>query len=425
MPVLRIPIANTGPPGTGLLKTVISRGGLRAPARLALVLALLPSPTHVRAEELLIRFMSPPAGRPVSGETKIILRASVPEGAHLVRIEVFIDSQRVAVLEKPPYEFLWNAGEEFLPHRLTARATDDAGRTAETTLETPPLHVGQRESVSLVNLYLNVYDDRGKPITDLEAGDFKVLEDGRVQKVTTFTAARQPLSVALVMDTSNSMGTGNRMEIARKAAADFVKRMAGGDRALVVKFNDSVREVQPLTDDRKKLTQAVESLTPSGGTALYDAMFQVSRQLSALEGRKALVLLSDGRDQAFQENAPGSLHRFEETVDAAVRSEAVVYAIGLGARLEDETDLAQRMSLRRILETYSEKTGGRFYNPERAGQLEGVYQQISEDLGRQYSLAYSPANQARDGHWRVVRVEVARPGARVVTRPGYFAPSSP
>lgn len=425
MPVLRIPLANAGPPGAGLLRTVVSRRRLRTPALLVLAFALLPAPALLHAEELLIRFVSPPAGRPVSGETKVVLRASVPEGAHLVRIEVFIDSQRVAVLDKPPYEFLWNAGEEFLPHTLTARAADDAGRTAETTLQTPPLHVGQRESVSLVNLYLNVYDDRGKAITDLEAGEFKVFEEGQIQKVTTFTAARQPLSVALVMDASNSMGTGNRMEIARKAAADFVKRMAGGDRALVVKFDDSVREVQPLTDDRKKLTQAVESLAPSGGTALYDALFQVSRKLGSLEGRKALVLLSDGRDQAFEENAPGSLHTFEETVDAAVRSEAVVYAIGLGARLENEPDLAQRTSLRRILETFADKTGGRFYNPERAGQLEGVYQQISEDLGRQYSLAYSPSNQARDGHWRAIRVEVTRPGSRVVTRPGYFAPSSP
>ncbi len=427
MPLLRLLVANAGPDGARLLKTGFSRWPLEAPALLALALAfvLLATSVPLHAEELLIRFVSPAAGRPVSGETKVALRASVPEGAHLVRIEVFIDSQRVAVLEKPPYEFVWNAGEEFLPHTLTARALDDAGRTAETSLQTPPLHIGQRESVSLVNLYLNVYDEKGKPVTDLEAVDFKVFEDGVLQKVTTFTAARQPLSVALVMDTSNSMGTGNRMEIARKAAADFVKRMAGGDRALVVKFDDSVRELQSLTEDRKKLTQAVEALVPSGGTALYDAMFQVSRQLGALEGRKALVLLSDGRDQAFEENAPGSLHRFEETVDAAVRSEAVVYAVGLGARLEDETDLAQRMSLRRILETFAEKTGGRFYNPERAGQLEGVYQQISEDLGRQYTIAYSPANQARDGHWRAVKVEVARPGARVVTRPGYFAPSAP
>src|SRR5512145_2550976 len=92
VPVLRIPVANTGPPGAGLLKTVVSRGCLRASALLALAVALLPSPVLLHAEELLIRFVSPPVGRPVSGETKVVLRASVPKGAHLVRIEVFIDS---------------------------------------------------------------------------------------------------------------------------------------------------------------------------------------------------------------------------------------------------------------------------------------------------------------------------------------------
>jgi VWFA-related protein len=142
-----------------------------------------------------------------------------------------------------------------------------------------------------------------------------------------------------------------------------------------------------------------------------------------LEGRKAAILLSDGRDQAFRENAPGSLHLFEEAVNSVVRSEVVVYAIGLGAHLEDETDLAQRRSLKEILETFSEKTGGRFYNPEHPGQLAGVYQQITEDLGRQYSLSYNPSNPSRDGRWRVITVEVKVPGARAFTRPGYFAPT--
>ena len=110
-------------------------------------------------------------------------------------------------------------------------------------------------------------------------------------------------------------------------------------------------------------------------------------------------------------------------MDALAHSEVVAYAIGLGARLQDQTDLAQRRSLREILENFSEKTGGRFYNPERPGQLQGVYQQIMQDLGRQYSLSYAPTNQSRDGKWRAVRVEVDPPGLHVLTRPGYFSPS--
>ena len=275
----------------------------------------------------------------------------------------------------------------------------------------------------LVSLYLNVFDSRGRAVTDLPRESFRVWDDGREQTLAQFTAARQPISVALVLDASNSMGTGDRMETARRAALDFVKSMEPGDRTTVVIFNDQVLEVQPLTGDRKKLERSIQNIVPAGGTALYDALVRVAERMKNLEGRKAAVLLSDGRDQAFKENAPGSLHLFEEAVDAVVRSELVVYAIGLGARLEDETDLAQRRSLRKTLETFSEKTGGRFYNPERSGQLSGVYRQITEDLGRQYTLSYPPTNQSRDGRWHTVRVEVDRPGAFVLTRPGYFAPS--
>ena len=145
--------------------------------------------------------------------------------------------------------------------------------------------------------------------------------------------------------------------------------------------------------------------------------------MKPLEGRKVVILLSDGRDQAYREPAPGTLHLLAWAVNSLVRSEVVVYSIGLGSRLQEETDLAQQRSLRSILETFSERTGGRFYNPERPGQLGGVYQQITEDLGRQYSLSYNPSNQTQDGKWRSVKVEILKPGARVLTRPGYFAPS--
>ncbi|HEV8375698.1 MAG TPA: VWA domain-containing protein [Candidatus Polarisedimenticolia bacterium] len=351
------------------------------------------------------------------------LLAIVPPGAHLVRIEVSIDSQRVAVLETPPYWLTWNAGEEFQPHKLLARAYDSAGREATATLETPPLRIGQRESVSLVTLYLNLFDDRERPVTDLLRLEFHVFEDSVPQEISQFTAARQPLSVALLVDSSNSMGTGQRMEIARRSALEFVKRMEPSDRAMVMSFDDSVKELQPLTANHKSLASAIEHITPAGGTALYDSLVRAAGRLKELEGRKAIILLSDGRDQAFRENAPGSLHLFEEAVDEVVRSEAVVYAIGLGARLQDESDLAQSRSLREILETFTQRTGGRFYNPERPGQLGGIYEQIAEDLGRQYSLSYSPSNQTRDGKWRSVRVKVDRPGVRVLTRTGYYAPA--
>jgi VWFA-related protein len=396
----------------------------RAPRFLLLALGLaLTHASPLTAQDVVLRFTAPPPNRPVAGETRVAIEARASEGAQIVRIEVLIDSQPVTILDKPPYEFVWNAGEEFHPHTMTAKAVDSKGHTGTATLETPPLRIGQRESVSLVDLYLNVFDEKNRPLTDLPEDDFRVFEDGKPQSIVRFTAARQPLSIALLIDASNSMGTGERMETARRAAVDFVKRMLASDRAMVFSFNDKVTQLQPLTSDRKKLERAIQTIAPTGGTALYDALVRVSETMKGLEGRKAAILLSDGRDQAFRENTPGSLHLFEEAVNSVVRSEVVVYAIGLGAHLADETDLEQRRSLKEILETFAEKTGGRFYNPERPGQLAGVYQQITEDLGRQYSLSYNPANQTQDGRWRTVLVEVKIPGARVFTRPGYFAPT--
>jgi Ca-activated chloride channel homolog len=421
LPPLWLPVKDTGNPRPGLLTLLSTPRALRLSV-LGLGLLLIPA-YLLPAQEIVLRFTAPPPNRPVAGETRVALEASVPDGAHIVRIEVSIDSQRVAVLDKPPYEFVWNAGEEFHPHTLVAKAEYSNGQSATVTLETPPLRIGQRESVSLVDLYLNVVDAKNRPLTDLAQDDFKVFEDGKPQTIVRFTAARQPLSVALLIDASNSMGTGARMETARRAAVDFVKKMLATDQAMVFSFSDKVALLQPLTSNRKQLERAIQTIAPAGGTALYDAMVRVSETMKELEGRKAAILLSDGRDQAFRENAPGSLHLFEEAVNSVVRSEVVVYVIALGARLEDETDLGQRRSLKEILQTFSEKTGGRFYNPEHPGQLAGVYQQITEDLGRQYSLSYSPTSQSRDGRWRTITVEVRISGSRVLTRPGYFAPS--
>lgn len=398
------------------------RGALCLGVLIMLVAAALSSAAD---DELSIRFVAPPPGRPVSGETRVVLDTNAPHGARVVRVELTIDSQLVAVLEKPPFELVWNAGPDFQPHLLRASVSDDAGRTATTTLQTPPLRIGQRETVSLVTLYVSAEDERGRPAEDLHAADFSIDEDGVGQDIVQFSSARQPLSVALLLDSSNSMGIGDRLEIARRASIDFIKQMGARDRLLVLSFNDTVQEVQPLTTDPKRLEKAIRGIAAGGGTALYDALVGAASRLQGLDGRKAVVLLSDGRDQALKENAPGSLHLFEEALDAAVRAEVAVYAIGLGARLEEETDLTQRWSLQQILGALAGKTGGRFYNPERAGQLTGVYRQISEDLNRRYTLSYSPKNAVRDGRWRAIRVQVRRPGVKVTTRPGYFAPSPP
>ena len=226
---------------------------LRRPATWLALLALGSFWAAEGAKGLAIRFAWPPPHRPVSGETRVALEVNLPAGTRLVRIDLFIDDQLMAAFEKPPFEVVWNAGPEFLPHRLRAVATDNTGSSVTALLETPPLRIGQRESVALVNLFVNAFDAKGRGITDLRREEFRVLEDGVPQEISHFTGARQPLSVALLLDASNSMGTGQRMEIARKAAVDFIRKMDSSDRLLVMSFSDKVREIQLLARDRKLL----------------------------------------------------------------------------------------------------------------------------------------------------------------------------
>jgi Ca-activated chloride channel family protein len=197
-----------------------------------------------------------------------------------------------------------------------------------------------------------------------------------------------------------------------------------GDRLIVSWFDDTVHGDPEPISDRGAAKKRIRAIVPGGGTALYDALHATATRLAGLDGRRAIVLLSDGRDQALTENEPGSLHLFEEALATAHRSEAAIYAIGLGRHLDRETDLTGARSVREILTTLATETGGRAWFPERAADLGEVYRSIADDLRQQYTLGYVSTNAARDGRWRRIAVRVGRPGLTVQARAGYYAPGS-
>ena len=129
-----------------------------------------------------------------------------------------------------------------------------------------------------------------------------------------------------------------------------------------------------------------------------------------------------GSPDKTSENEPGSLHLFEEALEKAHRSEAAIYSVGLGRRLDEQLDLQRRRSLKDILETFARETGGRAYFPERAGELSGIYKEIASDLKQQYGLGYTSNNSARDGRWRAISLHVGDPEMQVQARSGYYAP---
>jgi Ca-activated chloride channel family protein len=222
----------------------------------------------------------------------------------------------------------------------------------------------------------------------------------------------------------------DRLAIAQEAATGFIDALEPGDTAMLIAFSDAPRLVVGATSDKALLKSGLASLEARGGTALYDAVVSAIDVLKAREERKAIVLLSDGRDEAVDGLGPGSLRTYEETLDAVLAGQVSVYAVGTGERLAEEFDVLRRRTLGEILGTLAERSGGRSYFVRKASKLKDAYRSIADELRHQYTLGYYPAADAPDdpaaakkGHgpgWRSLEVRVARPRARVTARSGYY-----
>ncbi len=275
-----------------------------------------------------------------------------------------------------------------------------------------------RAGVELVSLNVTVTDG-AKYVTNLEQEDFEVFEDGARQAITFFSRIQQPIALAILLDTSNSME--DKLATAQEAAIGFVRRMRKEDAMEVIEFNSQVRIPQPFTSDASALERAIRQTTVNGSTALYNAIYVSLRELkkeraaSAEEiRRQAIVVLSDGDDTS-------SLVEYEEVLNLAKRSETAIYAIGLR---QSESGRPRFREAEFVLRQLSQETGGRVFFPTSAAELPKIYEQISEELASQYSIAYSSKNPMRNGVWRRVDVRTGRPGLTARARRGYYAPDT-
>jgi len=275
-----------------------------------------------------------------------------------------------------------------------------------------------RSGVELVSLSVTATDGQGKYATDLSEEEFEVFEDGAKQKLTFFSKTQQPISLALLLDTSASMD--ERMGIAQEAAIGFAKQLHKEDQAEVIDFDSQVRVLSPFTNDAVALEKAIRSTTPNGSTSLYNALYIALKELKKVKAssatdirRQAIVLLSDGDDTS-------SLIEFDQVLDLAKRSEVVIYAIGLR-----QGEIARRefKEAEFVLKQLANETGGRAFFPTDARELAKIYQGIWDELSSQYAIAYSSANPKRDGAWRRVQVRLLRPNITARTKLGYYGPT--
>jgi VWFA-related protein len=251
--------------------------------------------------------------------------------------------------------------------------------------------------------------DMNRQFVDVSAEELVVVEDGVEQKIEAFQEALTPVYLSLVLDASGSMRRD--AEAVQAAARSFVEALPRQDRLAVMLFADRAEFEHDLSGIREWSLDAINKYVAAGGTALYDAIYTSLERLRREDGRRAVVLLTDGRDENNPGTAPGSLHTFEEVMAVLRESEALVFPIGLGPNVDREK-----------LQEIADVSGGEAYFPEDVTALAAEYHRILENLRRRYIITYTSTNATRDGAWRKVEIRSTRTGLVVDTRGGYFAP---
>ena len=273
--------------------------------------------------------------------------------------------------------------------------------------------------IDLVQVGVTVVDKEGRLVTDLTVDDFELLEDGQPQNVRYFSrglesdAEMMPLHLGLLFDASGSMEQGGRF--AKTAAIKFLNRITYAEDMTLVDFDTEVRVARYGQSDFPRLVERIRNQRATGMTALYDALGVYLDGAFEQDGRKVMLLYTDGADTR-------SRMRFTDTAELVKASDVTIYAVGFQKHLSAKVRRIQRMRLEQLVEI----TGGKCYFPDSEDDLDEIYEEIANELNARYSLGFVSTNDRSDGTWRRVEVKMqsARPELRrtdVRTRQGYFS----
>src|ERR1700693_2696676 len=267
-----------------------------------------------------------------------------------------------------------------------------------------------------VILPVSVSDKNGKLIMDLQQRSFKVFENGIEQPIKLFKHEDVPISLGIIVDNSGSMKEKRqKVEI---AGVDLVKASNPHDEVFIVNFNDEAYLDVEFTNDIKKMEEGIARIDSRGGTAMREA---ISSSIDYLKEKgknhkRVLLVVTDGNDNA-------STISLERLVNRARQSEVLIYAIGL---LDDE-ERREAKSAKRALNALAHESGGLSFYPKGVADVDAIALQVAHEIRNQYTIAYSPLNDAKDGSFRQIKAVVSGPGhPQVRTRTGYYAtPDTP
>ena len=356
--------------------------------------------------ELSVRVVEPVRGALPRGEFLAKTRVVVPEGRRVERLEFQINNEVVAELVAPPWEARLTMPKTADLTYLTAVAyLDDESRAEDVRFLNAPFEMGEVD-VQLVELYTTVLGRTGGLVQNLSAEDFVVREDKREQTIEKFDLVRDlPLTIGVTMDTSGSMIAS--LGEAQRAAVEFLERVVDPqDQCFAVGFSDEPQLIMPRTQDVGAVAETLEGLRANGWTALHDAVVFSLYYFSDVQGRRVLILLSDGDDT-------DSRLEYEHALEYARQSSVVIYTIGLKNESLDG-------KAKRKLAQLAQESGGRSFLIDRAEELSSIYAQIEEELRSQYLLAYNSDSKSDVGNYRLVEVEMKKRGLKARTIHGYY-----
>ena len=266
-----------------------------------------------------------------------------------------------------------------------------------------------RSGTDAVRVDVLVYD-KGRPVVGLSASDFLLTDNGVAQNVRLVETGDVPVAVCLVLDTSQSVA-GPRLQALIEAASRLLDSLHSGDRATLITFDDGVQELVSNTTDIGSVRRALASVTAGGRTSLNDAAYTGLLRPSSLEGRRLMVLFSDGED------TESWLGR-DAVLKVAEREETVVYGVTLRDRQAAGDEAAMRRS---VVESLPATTGGQLLQADAARDLAALFTKVMTEFRQRYWLSYSPTRVPTGDGWHRLAVKVRDRNLRVVSRTGYYS----
>jgi len=268
-----------------------------------------------------------------------------------------------------------------------------------------------KAGTQLVPVFVTVLDAEKRLVPNLVKEDFEILDNTKPTPIVLFDAEVQPVTVVVMLDTSGSM-TGS-LDLLRSAAEQFLIRLLPADKGLVGAFNDKIQFEGKFTSNRDDLVGALRDLDYGNPTRLFDAIDASLDQLKGLEGRRAILVFTDGED-TYSKASMGRV------LDRARTEEVMIYSIGLESNVVIGS---QRIRTRpdRGLRKLSDETGGGYFELKRTDELGPTFTRVAQELHSQYSLAFAPAT---DGRVHKLDVAVKKPGMNARARKSYQAPAA-